>query len=241
MKVEEEEKKEGGKGKDGGTAVAALPLRTHRKAQITERDIQALGWLVEQRVASVSQVRRLLEQLSGRSFTDRRTWQIIARWEAIGLAERWRVWHGEQALVWPTAQAANLAGLSRWRRPGVGTLRHLVAVSEVRLQAAPHGGPRRWITESELRRTTATGVHLADGAWVDPNGSTVAIEVELTQHGKRRVESAIKSLLAEELGGRPRWNHVIYVCSTVTLTQVRDVVEAMPPASRSRVQVRDLT
>ena len=121
VKVEEEEKKgEVGKGMDNGAAVATSPPRAVRGAQITERDVAALGWLVEQRVASVSQVRQLLEQLSGRSFTDRRTWQIIARWEIVGLAERWRVWHGEQALVWPTAQAANLAGLSRWRRPGVG-------------------------------------------------------------------------------------------------------------------------
>lgn len=210
------------------------------RAQLTPRDEAALAWIVEQRVATVGQVQRLLAQLTGTDCTDRRTRQIIARWEELGLAERWRVWHGEQSIVWPTSQAAYITGLSRWRRPGVGTLRHLIAVSEVRLLAAPVGGPRVWVSESELRRTTPTGIHLADGGWTEPNGRSIALEVELTPHGKRRVAAAIDSLLAEQCDGHPRWSGVLYVCATSTVRQVRAVVEAMPESTRSRVQVRDL-
>lgn len=208
--------------------------------RLTERDTAALRWLVEQRAASVTQVCRLLAQIGDtEQVSDRRMRQIIARWDQLGLARRWSVWHGEPAVITPTGQAAAMFGINRWRRPGLAILRHTVAVAEVRLRVAPHGGPRRWISETELRQQIAPGEHLADGGWLDEHGST-AIEVELTPHGRRRVEQTITSLLNAHNGTQRRWNRVLYLCSPATLTQVTAVRESLPPHDRAQVAVRPM-
>ena len=208
--------------------------------RLTERDMDALRWLVEQRAASLDQVGRLLHQLTGgEPVTDRRVRQVVSRWEQLGLVTKWNVWHGEPAVVIPTGRAAQMFGQMRWRRPGIGILRHTVAVSEVRLRMAPIGGPRRWVPESELRRLIQPGEHLADGASIE-DGLGVAVEVELTPHGRKRVETTIKSLLYAHDGNGLRWAKVLYLCSPVTIAQVTAVAAALPPAERSRVIVRPM-
>jgi hypothetical protein len=208
--------------------------------RLTERDTIALRWLVEQRAATVPQVGRLLLQIGGgEQMSDRRVRQIISRWEQLGLAARWSIWHGEPAVITPTGQAAAMFGINRWRRPGVAILRHTVAVSEIRLRAAPHGGPRRWISETELRQHVVAGEHLADGGWVE-NGVATAIEVELTPHGRRRVEQTITSLLNAHNGSGRRWQSVLYLCSPATIAQVTAVRDSLTPDERAQVNVRPM-
>lgn len=209
------------------------------RARITQRDEQALAWLVQQRAATVPQVARLLCQISGSPVSDRRARQVVARWEALGLATRWMVWQGEAAIVVPTAQAAKQQGLERWRRPAIGTLRHTIAAAEARLQLAPFGGTRQWYSESELRREAPRGEHVADGGWQEDEGA-VAVEVELTSHGKVRVRSTIKGLLAAHRDGKQRWTHVLYLCSQATYRQVDEARSELVEADRRRVFVRRL-
>lgn len=208
--------------------------------RLTERDVTALQWLVEQRAATLPQVGRLLSQIDGTApVSERRLRQIIARWEQLGLAARWSIWHGEPAVITPTGQAAAMYGINRWRRPGLSILRHTVAVSEIRLRVSPHGGVRQWISETELRRHISVGEHLADGGWLESEHTT-AIEVELTPHGRRRVEQTIKSLLNARSGDRDRWDMVLYLCSPTTIVQVSSVREALTPDERARVVVRPM-
>ena len=206
--------------------------------RLTERDLDALRWLVEQRAASLDQVGRLLHQLTGGEVvTDRRVRQVVARWVQLGLVTKWNVWHGEPAVVIPTGRAAQMFGQMRWRRPGIGILRHTIAVSEIRLRVAPIGGARTWTSETDLRRLLPSHEHLPDGAWTDANGS-VAIEVELTPHGRKRVETTIKTLLNAHDGTGLRWATVLYLCSPATHSQVSGVRDELPPNDRNRVIVR---
>lgn len=207
--------------------------------RLTGRDADAVAWLVEQRAASLDQVATLLGQLGGQAVGERRTRQVVARWVQLGLVTRWPVWHGEPAVIVPTARAAQMTGLARWRRPGIGILRHTVAVAGVRLMVAPIGGPRRWVSESELRRTLPSGEHLPDGAWFD-DGLGTALEVELTPHGRGRVADTITALLHAHAEGSPRWARVAYLCSPSTLTQVTAAVDTLPPVERARVYVGPL-
>ncbi|MEY2763526.1 MAG: hypothetical protein RLZZ43_1341, partial [Actinomycetota bacterium] len=206
-------------------------------ARLTPRDVEALRWLVEQRAGSLEQVGRLLHQLGGEVLTDRRVRQVVSRWEQMGVASKWHVWHAESAVVLPTGQAARMFGFTRWRRPGIGILRHTIAVSEIRLRVAPIGGARTWTSETDLRRLLPSHEHLPDGAWTDANGS-VAIEVELTPHGRKRVETTIKTLLNAHDGTGLRWATVLYLCSPATHSQVSGVRDELPPNDRNRVIVR---
>lgn len=236
--VSEREKK--GEGRRGGGGERG-EIGHRPPARLTERDRAAVVWLAEQRAATVPQVARLLAQLSEAPVGEPRARQVVRRWEALGLTERRRVWDGEPGIVWPTKEGAALAGLARWRRPGISTLRHAVSVSEVRLRLAPVGAEWRWLAEGELRRAAQPGEHVADGAVVEGNGSSLAVEVELSPHGRRRVEGALTSLLsAVGDGGRPRWQRVLYLCSADTLAQVSAVIAELPPHWRARVQARRL-
>jgi hypothetical protein len=211
-----------------------------RGARLTTRDMTVLRWLVEQRAATVAQVTTLLLQITGTAqLSDRRVRQIVSRWENLGLVTRWNVWHGEPAVILPTGQAAKMFGYQRWRRPGIGILRHTVAVAEIRLRTTPHGGNRQWVSETELRRHTAIGEHLADGGWFE-DGIATAIEVELSPHGRKRVEATIKALLYAQVGGKNRWERVLYVCSPTTFVQVSAVRDGLAPAEHSRVIVRPM-
>jgi hypothetical protein len=208
--------------------------------RLTERDIDALRWLVEQRAASLDQVGRLLNQIDGGNpITDRRVRQVVARWEQLGLAAKWQVWHGQPAVVIATGRAAAMFGQTRWRRPGIAIVRHTVAVSEIRLRVAPISGTRNWVSESTLRRQLPKGEHLPDGGWYE-DGLGVAVEVELTPHGRKRVESTMKELLYAHDGAGTRWARVLYLCSPATIGQVTAAWEALPPAERARITVRPM-
>ena len=181
----------------------------------------------------------MLGYIGGEPVSDRRTRQIVSRWEALGLAERRTIWHGKPAALWLTGGGASLVGIDRWRKPAVGTLTHTLAVSAVRMRLAPPGSRRGWLSETELRKRQPKGEHVADGAYAE-DGRWCAIEVELSPHGQKRVAAAIASLLAARNGDRPRWHQVLYLCGSTTLTQVKAVVDALPPEQKRRVVVRRL-
>jgi hypothetical protein len=208
-----------------------------RRPRLTERDLEAIRWLVEQRAATIAQVGRLLAQISRAAISDRRTRQVVARWIQLGLVERRQVWHHEPAIVMPTTQAAKMCGIDRWRPVAIGILRHTLTASEVRLIAAPVGGSRTWIPESHLRRGATRHEHVADGGWTEPDGSSVAVEVELSQHGKKRVHAAIRALLSAYVEGTPRWTSVLYLCSPSTIRQVEMVRNELSPSDQPRVAV----
>jgi hypothetical protein len=218
---------------------ASRRRRSDLGPRLTGRDMVAMAWLADQRAATVPQLQALLGYIGDGPVTDRRTRQIVSRWELLGLAERTTVWHGKPAAVWLTGSGARLVGLERWRKPAIGTLNHTLAVAEVRRRLSPPTGTRGWISEVELRKTLPAGQHIPDGAYLE-DGRAAAIEVELSPHGRRRVAAAIASLLAAQVNGAPRWDHVLYLCSPETLHQVTAVVEALSPAQRSRVVVRRL-
>jgi len=238
----EEEEREA-RGKKGKGREGRLARRRDVGPRLTVRDERALRWLAEQRAASLPQVARLLGDLGGHEPGERRTRHLVGRWEELGLATRTSVWHGEPAVVWLTTQGARLVGLTRWRAPSLGTLRHTLAVSEVRLRLAPSGAGRRWVCEADLRRhSSGPGVHVADAGVLDPtDGTWLAVEVELTPHGRRRTADTMRTLLAEPgPDGRPRWRRVLYLCSPRAMPGVVTARGDLLAAQQERVLVREL-
>ena len=219
------------------------PVRP-RLAQLTDRDQQAIAWLVEQRAATIPQITELLGRLGDGPITDRRGTMLIARWEELGLVERQSIWHRQPAVCWPTTAGARLCGATRWRRPSIGTLRHTITVSGVRLRVCRPGSNRGWLTELDVRRQLPAGVRIPDGAIIDspeakgsPPGLT-AVEVELTSHGRRRVHEAMVDLTTVmRPDGEHFFHHVLYLVSPQVMTQVNAVRNELPDELRSRVVV----
>jgi len=231
MKILKNNDEERRKKKDGKLKVEVAP-------QLTARDLTAIAWLVEQRAATLPQLTTLLGYLGAGEITLRRGAQLVSRWEQLGLVERSFVWHREPAVLWPTTAGAKLVGLPRWRRPAVGTLRHTIATSAVRLRSCRPWNDRTWLTEQQLRELLPKGVRIPDGAIVEPDGvSITACEVELTSHGRRRVREAMTSLLAARSGDNDWFHYVLYLCSEETIHQCKAVRAELPEHLRARVVV----
>ncbi len=102
--------------------------------------------------------------------------------------------------------ATSHSGSGRQRRAWP---REVGAGAAVRLGLEQRCALSRWDCERRLYQDASPGAHVADGvAWFgdDP----WAVEVDLTQKSRRRLEA----ILAELLG---RWPGVFYVCSTDTI------------------------
>jgi hypothetical protein len=222
---EEREERKEGKGRSKGSA------------QLTPRDFAALSWLLEQKAATLPQLTLLLGFLGEREISDRRGAQIVARWVSLGLVERTAIWHRKPAVVWPTSSGALLVGARRWKTPALGTLRHTLAVSEVRLRVCRPWNGRTWLTEARLREVLAKEIRLPDGAFVEKTGEMTAVEVELSSHGRTRVRDAMTSLTAARDGDHDQFHHVLYLCAPETLFQCTQVRQELPDSIRSRVVV----
>ena len=238
---EEEEKRRRRGGRGGGRGAARSGADGARPLpQLTRRDVAAITWLVEQRAATLPQVTTLLGHLGGGPISSRRGAQVVARWESVGVAQRRFVWHREPAIVVPTSSGAKLGGAHRWREPSVGTLRHTIAVGDVRLRSCGSSKGRSWLTEQALRGLLPKGTHIPDGAIIYSDGLVDAVEIELTSHGRARVGEAIASLLASTVNGQSRFARVLYLCGPRTLAQVAGVRDELPEAAKGRVVVRAL-
>jgi hypothetical protein len=120
--------------------------------------------------------------------------RALARLDNSGFIERMRV---GRLGVWavPTTRGLRMAGLpyGRWQ-PSAWKLRHVEAVSRLRLWLADHEATATWVCERELRhRWAGTGarVRIADGALTFPDGAAIGIECELTVKAAHRYQAAV--------------------------------------------------
>ena len=99
--------------------------------------------------------------------------------------------------VWavPTTRGLRMAGLpyERWQ-PSAWKLRHIEAVSRLRLYLADHEPTATWVCERELRhRWAGSGarVRIADGAPIFPDGAAIGIECGLHVKAAHRYQAAV--------------------------------------------------
>ena len=167
-------------------------------AVVSRRDLDALCWVGEQYAVRADQLGVWL------ACNPRTVQRLVARLREQHFVEVRRLLVGEPAWVIPTVKGLRAAGLSfgAWR-PRLGSLAHVLAVTEVRLYIQSRSPQAEWVCERTLAREKQTPQeHLAD-AVVLLNGRQLAIEVELTVKSKRRTR-----MIIEELTGR--YDGVLY-------------------------------
>jgi len=168
---------------------------------LSRRDLDALCWVGEQYAVRADQLGALL------ACNPRTMQRLVARLRERHFVEVRRLLVGEPAWVIPTVKGLRAAGLSfgAWR-PRLGSLAHVLAVTEVRLYIQSRSSQAEWVCERTLAREKQTPQeHLAD-AVVLLDGRALAIEVELTVKSKRRTR-----MIIEELTGR--YDGVLYYCA----------------------------
>jgi len=168
---------------------------------VSRRDLDALCWVGEQYAVRSDQLGAWL------GCNPRTVQRLLARLREQRFAELHRLLAGEPAWVIPTVKGLRAAGLSfgAWR-PRLGSLAHVLAVTEVRLHIHSRSPDAEWVCERTLAREKQTSrEHLAD-AVVLLDGRRLAIEVELTVKSKRRTRLIIDELTR-------RYDAVLYYCA----------------------------
>jgi hypothetical protein len=140
-----------------------------------------------------------LARLMGR--TEHAARWLRFRWERAGWARGRALLVGEPVFVWLTRRGLRAAGLdyAAWR-PNPGRLAHVTAVTEVRLHLEERRPGAFWVCERELAQEAARelggfGAHRPDGLLVE-DGRELAVEVELTQKRRSRLELLMREQVA---------------------------------------------
>lgn len=187
-------------------------------------DLDLVRWLAEQYAARVDH----LEALTGRG--PRTVQRVLARLREAQLLSTRRMLVGEPAWVIPTPAGLRACGspFGAWQ-PRIGLLAHAAAVNSVRLHVEARSPGCEWICERGLARERSPKDHLPDGV-VLLDGRSLAIEVELTVKGARRIEAIVGELCV-------RHDAVVYFCAPAPY---RRLSELATPGRWPKLEVRRL-
>jgi len=178
---------------------------------VTARDIEMLRWIGRLRFAEANQVARRFAMDERNAY--RRLRGLVAR----ELIVHQRVFHAMPGVYCSTSSGLVCAGL-RLPRPrlDIRTYAHDRAAASVTIELEAEFGPPAVRTERELRSHDAgdpprpryavrrgyglgrRGLHFPDLAIELDDGKSLAVEIELTAKGTRRLDSIVRAYL----GGR---------------------------------------
>lgn len=200
--------------------------------QVTERDVEVLGWIADQYAVRTDVIRWLLG--NGKPLSDSRTRAVVARWQRAGLAISQRFFASAPHVVWTTRAGSALVRPGwRSRPPNLALLAHHHAVSRVRLAIEQRGHGTDWVCERVLyRQRTTPDAHVADGTFRSSRGPVTAVEVELTLKAADRLHDIVRDLTVDH-------EAVLYVVGDSAIGRAVDAA-VQSVGERDRVHVVDL-
>lgn len=185
--------------------------------KLTERDLEILrfindcGYCVTPHLVSFLSVKRA------------RIYQIMKRLVHRKLVIKEPLLHGHPSTYYLTVEGAKFTELPAIEFISLGTYRHQVAMINVALKLMRIYPEATWISERHLIYDKfCEGIgkrgHVADGLLVFPDKRQIAIEVELSVKGRRRIEGILKSYSSNfEI------KEVWYFCSPYAYTVLSDI------------------
>ena len=238
-----------------------------RRPVLTARDLRALTWVGEQRAVTLEQVAVLLArhktglvpgeaaasatpQRDPGRVTRGRARKRIAAWRAHGLAVQSKLVAHHDTVVWLTQHGLDSMGLDWSARPHGPVLQHLthtLTVAALRLHLEAHDG-WRWQSEAQLevdygrsrKCANGPGRHLPDGLAIAPDGTTGAIESELSVKQDAALDKILFDLTDPAPDYRPAHDHVVYYVADTTRRPVERAVGRLSADRQARVGLHDL-
>jgi hypothetical protein len=212
-----------------------MPQRKTRsdkgQMQWTQRDIDSITWVAEQRAARFDQLTLVLErQLGGPTkvagqLSEATARSIVKRWQRAGFIRFASILAREPGWVWVTQKGLRALGLDyRMWEPKLGSITHVYWVNEVRLWCEQHHPSGEWIPERTLRKQELD--HFPDGEYV-LKGTTVAIEVELSPKEEGWLNDIIDRLCQ-------RYSSIWYFLLPERLADLQKALAALQPEDQRR-------
>lgn len=202
-----------------------MPRRSdYGQVRATERDLYLLEWIGEQYAVRVDQLKELAEVYKGSALSAPTIKWLTNRWREAGWVEKQVLLSGHPQWVWLTREGYKDAGLEYpYARPSVSRLRHIYHTNAVRLwiERRSQGGAE-WTSDRAINpeRKLEGKRHFVDGE-VIYDDRRIALEVELTQKSKFRLDSILRELKTD-------YEAVWYFASIECYTAVKNAIENVP-------------
>ncbi len=225
--------------------------RNDRGPRLTERDHKALSWIGQQYAIRLDQLQILLARLGepghyatkpkeqGR-LTQKRTMDLVRRWEQLGLVNAGWFLHGNPAWVWLSAEGLRTVrqqiGDLRRFEPTAGGLSRLLFCNQARLLVEERHPDGLWQSERQLRAGRKPGEnqpHLPDGLLTLPNGHIVAMEIERSVKEYGRLKKILQALASQ-------YQTVWYFCTGPSEKVIKKAIETFPESSRRKILISSL-
>ena len=171
-------------------------LKEGKEMKLTDRDIEILRFINDFGFCTTP---HLMNFISVRQW---RIYQIMNRLVRRGLVKKEFGFQGHPLIYYLTDEGASFTDLPAIDAVSFGVYLHQVAMVNVALKLMRLYPEATWVSERHLKYDKfidGVGVrgHIADGLLLFPDAKRVAIEVELSVKGKRRLDGILKSYSAQ--------------------------------------------
>jgi len=169
--------------------------------------------------------------------TQKRTMDLVRRWEQLGLVSYGRFLHADPAWVWLSAEGLQAVrheiGELRPFEPTVAGLSRLFFCNQARLLVEERHPDVIWRSDRQLRARRKPGErlpHLPAGLLTLPNGHVVAIEIERSVTDSGRLKEILQALASQ-------YQTVWYFCTGDSENMIKKVVKTLPEPSGRKILI----
>jgi hypothetical protein len=200
---------------------------------LTPRDLLCFTWIAMQYAIRLDQLQRLLYRSTPeadrhklKEGADRlsldRTYEMIAKWLALGLIEKQIILHGDKLWIWVSREGLRTCKLpfSSSGKPSSVRLPHLFFINQVRLAVEAKRPGDEWKSERQIRREAGAATkgeslpHLPDAVLTNmSNGKVTALEIEKTSKTESELLDDLRELAVS-------YKSVWYFATSATLRQL---------------------
>jgi hypothetical protein len=155
------------------------------------RDVKIIKFINEFGFCELPQIEKQFE------LSRHRAYKIMQRLTTRGYIKHERIFYHRHGVYRATRLGAEITGYPMLDKVPAGIYEHQLAVIETYIQLIRQYPDASWMTERVMRRTgympgRRRDKHYADALLYMPDGSQIAIEVELTMKSKRRLEEIFR-------------------------------------------------
>lgn len=183
-----------------------LKTKTEVSGVLTDREVLAITWVIEQGVMTADQIFRAVYD-DGSGKTSRYAYRRIQFLEEAGYLESVSAFHKKEKFLKAKRQALKTLQLRgcmtrTLSTPTISEIPHAEVLTEIRiaiLKSGKHGDAPWWRCESVLLDDEAFPAFrfqdlMPDALWITKSGKRVAIEFERTRKGITRVRKKVEGL-----------------------------------------------
>jgi len=221
--------------------------------QLTPRDLICLTWIAMQYAIRLDQLQCLLfrhtpetDRYKLKPGSDRlsldRTYEVIAKWLALGCIEKGGILHHDKLWIWASREGMRACQLpfSSSGKPAPSRVPHLFYINQVRLYIEEKRPGDLWTSERQIRRGAGAASkgealpHLPDATLTNmSNGKVTALEIERSSKTENELVNDLRELAVS-------YKSVWYFASSATKRQVEARLEEFTPEMRKPFRIYSL-